>query len=236
MKRSIINQYHQLEERYTGLVNQMNYRFMNLCIKAEEASLLPVKVQVEGKTMNLEEVATLAKKNDYEFVIVPNYTDDMDRVAKSIAMIHPEFKQSIDKLTVESVNLKLEKVEKEVPYILLTMPEVNDDRHDFMKQTAQTMYDDCKTRMEAEKAQATANLTPLLADEPEADDIRQYFDKLSEDWETRRDEMHEKKLQEIEEAYQKWLGEFAQQEIAKMEEEDAHSNKAAMSMKMTDNN
>lgn len=235
MKRSIINQYTQLEEKYTGLVNLMNYRFLNMCIKAEEASLLPVKVQIEGELLNLEEVATMAKKNDYDMVIVPNFSDDMPQVAEGIALVHPEFKQNIDKLEVESYTIDQEKVTEQVPYILLTMPEVDDDRYDFLKKTVDSFHDDCKTRMEAAKTQADANLAPLLEDESNADATRKRFDKLTEDWATKREDMYAQKIEEIENAYVTWLGSKAQQEIARMKEQDALGEGVGMSMKLDEN-
>lgn len=234
MKRSVINLYNQMQERYSGLVTQMNFRFLNLCVKAEEASLLPVKVNIEGEAQNLEDVATMAKKNDYEFVIVPTYTDDLPHVAQGIAMVHPEFKQSIENMKVDSMNIKQEKVERDIPYILLTMPEVDDDRHDFMKETANAVYEDCKVRMEEEKAKAAATLAPLLADEPEADEITRYFDMLAREWQLKRDDMHEAKIKEIEEAYEKWLSDYAKSQINQMEDEAAHSHMAAKNLKMSD--
>ena len=60
------------------------------------------------------------------------------------------------------------------------------------------------------------------------------MEKLNEEKSAQRDEMHENKLKEIEEAYQKWLGDYAKQEIAKMEEEAARGEDAGMSMKILD--
>ena len=232
MKRAIINQYKQLEEKYTGLVNLMNYRFLNMCTKAEEAALLPVKVQVDGETLNLEQVATMAKKNDYEIVIMPNYSDDMIQVGKGVAMVHPEFKQTIDKLEVEVYDADQQKVKRELPYILLTMPEVDDERHDFLKQMVDVFHDECKTRMEVVRAQTTKDVAPLLVDELNADQIRRYFNKLTEDWENKRESLYEQKIDEIEKAYVRWLGIQARQEIAKMNEEDALGEDVGMSIKI----
>ncbi len=234
MKRAIVNEYTSLEEKYTGFVNLLNYRLMNLCIKAEEAALLPIKVNVDGTSANLENVATLAKKNDYEFIVVPNYTDDMDNVAQGIAMIHPEFKQTVDKWEVESLNQNQEKVMRNVPYILLTMPEVNDDRYDLLKETTDLAYEDCKTRMEAAKVKSTGEVEGMLADmtEDEANEVKNAFEQLSEDWETKREDMYEAKIEEIDSAYNKWLGEMGQREIARMEQEDALGTNNVTSMRM----
>lgn len=234
MKRAIVNEYTSLEEKYTGFVNLLNYRLMNLCIKAEEAALLPIKVNVDGTSANLEDVATLAKKNDYEFIVVPNYTDDMNSVAQGIAMIHPEFKQTVDKWEVESLNQNQEKVMKNVPYILLTMPEVNDDRYNLLKETTDLAYDDCKTRMEAAKVKSTGEIEGMLADmtEDEAKEVKNAFKQLSEDWESKREDMYQQKIEEIDEAYNKWLGEMGQQEIARMEQEDAIGTNTVTSMRI----
>jgi ribosome recycling factor len=238
MKRAIVNEYTSLEEKYTGFVNLLNYRLMNLCIKAEEASLLPIKVNVDGTSANLENVATLAKKNDYEFIVVPNYTDDMDNIAKSIAMIHPEFKQTVDKWEVESLNQKQEKVIKNVPFIQLTMPEVNDDRYDLLKETTDLAYDDCKARMEAAKVKATGEVERLLADmtEDEADEVKNAFEQLSEEWESKRDDIHEAKIEEIDNAYNNWLGEIGKKEIARMEDEAAHGHQVSTRINLNDIN
>lgn len=234
MKRAIVNEYTSLEEKYTGFVNLLNYRLMNLCIKAEEAALLPIKVNVDGTSANLEDVATLAKKNDYEFIVVPNYTDDMNSVAQGIAMIHPEFKQTVDKWEVESMNQNQEKVMKNVPYILLTMPEVNDDRYNLLKETTDLAYDDCKTRMEAAKVKSTGEIEGMLADmtEDEAKEVKNAFKQLSEEWESKREDMYQQKIEEIDEAYNKWLGEMGQQEIARMEQEDAMGTNTVTSMRI----
>ena len=40
MKRSIITEFNQLQEKFMGMVSLLNYNYLNLCIKAEEASLL----------------------------------------------------------------------------------------------------------------------------------------------------------------------------------------------------
>lgn len=234
MKRAIVNEYTSLEEKYTGFVNLLNYRLMNLCIKAEEAALLPIKVNVDGTSANLEDVATLAKKNDYEFIVVPNYTDDMNSVAQGIAMIHPEFKQTVDKWEVESLNQNQEKVMKNVPYILLTMPEVNDDRYNLLKETTDLAYDDCKTRMEAAKVKSTGEIEGMLADmtEDEAKEVKNAFKQLSEEWESKREDMYQQKIEEIDEAYNKWLGEMGQQEIARMEQEDAMGTNTVTSMRI----
>ena len=76
MKRSVLHDYNQLEEKLTGYVAMLNFKFLNLCVKAEEASLLPVTVNVDGASKKLEEVAVTAKKDEYRFIIVPHIDED----------------------------------------------------------------------------------------------------------------------------------------------------------------
>lgn len=232
MKRSIISKFNQLQEQYTSQLGKLNFYYLNLCIKAEEVSLLPVKVHADGEVLTLEQAATIAKKNDYEFMIIPHYEDDVLPVSQGIAQVHPEFKQKVEKMKLEPIR-EGEK-EDEVPYILVTMPEVDDDRHDFLKDTVDTLYNDCKVHMEAALARATAEITPLMADLPEEEQnkVKEGIDQLDKNRSSERDSMHEQKLNEIEDAYKKWLSAYAQQQIAKMEDEDAHSDAAAKRMSL----
>ena len=55
MKRSIINKLSQLSEELKGYVGALNYRYMNLCVKAEEASMLPIQVPIEDQLKNIED-------------------------------------------------------------------------------------------------------------------------------------------------------------------------------------
>ena len=55
MKRSIISQFDQYKERLGGYVGMMSFWYMNLCVKAEEASLIPVEVPIEDELKKIEE-------------------------------------------------------------------------------------------------------------------------------------------------------------------------------------
>ena len=62
MKRAIINQLGQLSEQLKAYVGALNYRYLNLCVKAEEVSLLPIQVPIEDEFKNLEDVAYAGKR------------------------------------------------------------------------------------------------------------------------------------------------------------------------------
>ena len=205
MKRALSNQYDQLYEKLKGYVAMMNFRYINLCIKTDPVSLVPVKVNVEGTEKNLEQVAMTAKKDDYRFWIVPKYDEDKESICKGIAKVHPEFKQKEGTFKVEGIGDNKEG--REVKYIELTMPEVDDKRHDVLKDAVDVIYQECKTLMEAAINKAQAEITFLAVGEPkeDVDGLKKAVDKLKKDCEEHRDKLHDKKLQEIEEAYQNWL-------------------------------
>ena len=193
MKRVINNLCDDLFEKLTTYVAVLNFKYLNLCIKAEEASLIPIKVNVEGKDMNLEQVALIAKKDDYRFWLIPKYDEDIPNICEGVSMVHPEFKQKIDSVTIDTVDIvdDMKETEKEVTYIELTMPEVNDDRYDVLKEGVDFFYQECKTQMEAAVTKTSAEIT--------------FQEKMNNLAAKQRDKLHEKKLKEIEESYQNWI-------------------------------
>ena len=137
------------------------YRYANLCIKADELSLLPIVIVVEGETKKFEDVANVAKDGEYAFKIFPKYDDDLEAVSMGITHEHPEFKQERKTLEVQTEDGK----NVEIPYLLVTMPPVDNDRHDVLKQGADALYQECKAQMEAAKTQAEAEIAMLMAGE-----------------------------------------------------------------------
>lgn len=234
MRRAIIREYDKLAENLSNYVAVMNYRFMNLCVKAEPVSLLPIEITIEGESQKLEECVKMAKDGDYKFVLFPNYEEDMKDIMRGIAMVHPEFKQEIKTINVGVPDENGNKKDRETKYLQLTMPEVNDDRYDVLTQGVKLIYDDCKLQMEVANTKTNAKLAGLTPGESEEniDLLNKELDKLNAQWNEQRDKLRDDKLEEINTAYTKWLGAQGQQEIAKMEEEDARGVGAGMSMKM----
>ena len=77
-----------------------------------------------------------------------NYSSDIPAVAQGIFKVHPEFKQEMFNEEVDYINEDGEERTDKVPYILLTMPEVNDERYDVLKDGVKVVYDDTKVKME----------------------------------------------------------------------------------------
>lgn len=233
MKRSIINKLSQLSEELKGYVGALNFRYMNLCVKAEEASMLPIQVPIEDELKNIEDVGFVGKKDgdDYSIYIVPKIQDDLRDIAKAVKVAHPEFIQEIVKETVDPGDGS----SQEVSYLKLTMPEVNDDRRDVLNQSVDTFYKMCKAQMEKAKTEADVQFAALSADMSplEVDNMKQAVDEVSDMWVKKREEIHDEKLKEIEDAYNQWL--THQQTSAQQQQEDdaAHNQNVGSSMKMT---
>ena len=72
MRNSIKILLGELDAKLTGHAGLLNYRYMNLCIKAEPAALLSLTVtDIEGNVYNIEEVADTMIPDDFSFEFVP---------------------------------------------------------------------------------------------------------------------------------------------------------------------
>ena len=233
MKRAIINQLGQLSEQLKGYVGALNYRYLNLCVKAEEVSLLPIQVPIEDELKNLEDVAYAGKRtgDDYSLYIVPKIQDDMRDIQQAVMKFHPEFIQEVQK---EKVNAGEDGGEQEVQLLRLKMPEVNDDRYDLLKQGVDTFYNMCKAEMEQAKMEADIQFATLSVDEsPEdIDKLKKGVDETNEMWTKKRDQLHDEKLKEIEDAHNDWLANKQAADQKKQEDEAAKNQNAGSSMRL----
>ena len=215
MNRAAIREFDKMSDSLSTLNAQFAYRLMNLCVKSEPVSLLPILVNIEGELQKLEECAQISKDDDYTFKVFANYSSDIPALAQGIFKTHPEFKQEVFDEEVDYINEDGEERTDKVPYILLTMPEVNDERYDVLKDGVKVVYDDTKVKMENVIANADAKMAELMTGESEADieKLKKARDKQVKTWTEQRDKVYNKKLQEIEEAHSKWLLEQSEQRL-----------------------
>ena len=234
MRRIIIREFDKLAEDLSNFTAMFSFRLKELCVKAEEAALLSVKVLIEGDLQDLEKCTVIAKKDDYNFMIFPNYDEDMPALQQGLMAVHPEFKQKIESMKIEVATKDGKTEERDARYVLVTMPEVDDDRYDLLKDAIKALYEQCKGQMEAANTKADVKLAELTVGEEKAniDLIKKKRDELNADWNAKRDDIYHAKLKEIDEAYKKWLIEEGKREIATMEEEDARGNNVTQSMRL----
>ena len=206
MKRETIKEFDMLGDALSTLNAQFSYRLMNLCVKAEPVSLLSIEAMIEGEPQKLEKCARIGKEDDYSFQIFPNYDGDIPALAKAIFMDHPEFKQEMRTMQVDISEDESKPDMQDVYYIQVTMPEVDDNRYDVLKNGVKGLYEENKAQMEAVSAKYDAKLATLLDSEsPEdAKKVKEARDKQTKTWYEQRDKIYNDKLQEIEDAHEKW--------------------------------
>jgi len=233
MRRATIREFDSLGEKYTNFIGVMDFRFKNLCIKADPMALLPVKILIEGELQNIEQCANVAKDNDYQFMVFPKYEEDLGQIAKGIFESHPEFKIEGKTMPVESVDEDGNDQTEDIKYLVVTMPEVNNDRYKVLKDAVDAIYQDCKIQMESADTISKSKFAELAPGETkeDLDKLDKGLKKLKEQWYGQRDKIYQAKLDEIEEAHNNWLVEQKIQMMQFTESEDARGQEAAHSMK-----
>ena len=206
MKRSVINKFEMMEGKLSGYVAQLNFRFMNLCVKAEPMSLLSARFNIQGEEKQIEDVAQVSKKGDYQFMAIPNFEDDMAPLAVGIALKHPEFKQEYGEETVNVVDEQGNPQSVKVKYLLLTMPEVDNNRYDALKTAVDAAYNQCKTQMKAvvERAEPEIALLQEGEDQQDIDRVKKAVERLKKSYNEQRDKLYDEKIKEIDEAHENW--------------------------------
>jgi hypothetical protein len=153
--------------------------------------------------------------------------DDLMAVGQGIAMVHPEFKQERMTMDVETDDGN----HHDVPYILITMPDVDDNRYDLLKESVKALYETCKAQMEAACVLSQARIGALTSDmsPEEADNVKKAVDERREMWTQHRDKQYNDKLQEIEDGHQRWQ----QQQAAREQQQGDNGSSVATSMRLT---
>ena len=187
----------QVENKMAGYIALLGFRYQNLCVKADPTSLMPVNVMMGGDPMNIEDVAKVATTDDFHLAVFPNQEDLQQFVIDGIFHSHPEFK-----LEVQTYKQN----DEERHFLLYEMPEVNKDRYDLLTQAVGSLYDECKIRLDGIYAENMANMTELLKGSPdELNHIKQELERVHDEYVEKAKGVRDEKLEEIEEAYRRYL-------------------------------
>ena len=137
-------------------------------------------------------------------------------------------------MKVDTLDENDEPTEADAHYILVTMPEVDDDRYDALKKGVEALYEGCKNQMDVANTNADGKLAVLTVDETPENMrlIKAERDKLNKQWTEHRDGLYHEKLQEIEDAHNKWLNQKADLDQKQKEKEDARGENVTYSMRM----
>ena len=180
-----------------------NYRMSNFCVKAEPTALMPVTVAVGDMEYNLEEVANVMRPDDFSFDVYPKNPNNLQAIINGIFDSHPEFK----------MELKTDKAENEggedKQHSIYTMPPVDKNRRKLLNEAVKTFHKECVVNLDVTYAELQARLVePYTKMSPlEIDEARKAFKKAYDLAKDECDKMLQLKLNEIEEAYQRYLTE-----------------------------
>ena len=228
----------EVESKMSGYVALMNYKYFNLCVKAEPASLLSLTVEYDKTGFDIEQVADVAMPQENQLQIYPKDPALLYAIGKAIATSHPEFKQDIvvDKDNEEENSDNSEKDDDADKSILLTMPVVNKDRRDALMDGINLLYNETKTQLDANFNLYTQKLALKLenASPEEINEAKEALENIRKQHNDLAKEYHENKEKEIETAYQLYLEKQAEQEKNKQEQEAATNKEAGLGFKMPD--
>ena len=230
MKRAVGQQLDQLKAKSNGYVALLVYRYANLCIEANPFALLSVQVEVENEMKNLEEVAKVAVHEKYHFVVEPLYEEDFFAVGKAIMKAHPEFKQEIK--TFDGYD----KEDPEGRFLFYTMPEVNKERYDIILKAVDAFYDECKEKMDVAKQACVTKLAVLQADASpaEVEKTSEMVDEVMKHYNELRDNTHDGKTQEVEDAYADYQAKQQQKQEQEEEKKQEQGNPLQMQLNAGD--
>ena len=208
MRRVIITEFSNLSEKLSNQCIIFSFQLQNLCIKAEPASLLAIKVDIDGESKNLEDCAAIGKgDDDYTFKIIPLFEEDL-----------PKIKQDIEEMQIDDVDMASVMISEDVndakkvrnlPYLLLTMPVVNDNRYDLLNDAVKLCYDECKLKMDAiyNASKLKLDKEKLLETKDDQEKLDGLVEKIKTKTDGQREQIYNNKLQEIETAHSKWAEE-----------------------------
>ena len=182
----------------------LNFRYMNLCVKAEAASLIPVNVNIFGEDKDIEEVAEVAIQDDYHLAVFPKNDEYIRYITQGVINVHPEFKLSMKTMKVGA---------EERQYLEYEMPEVDKNRYDFLNEAVKSLYDEAKLKIDQVNTEEQAAYVQILSQKPEElDEVNKELDRMHD--ETLRNILgsRDDKLQEIEDGYLRYLSQRSNQE------------------------
>ena len=231
MRIAIESLIHEMESRLGGYVTLLIYRYANLCVTAQPMSLLPVVVEDEDQgEMNIEQVAGVKLLDDFRMEVVPYDPRFNFPLCKAIREQHPEFKQDL----VRPDNAS----EEDERRLILTMPEVNKDRHDALIDSVNILYDGCKAQIDKTSGEYRIKLgqkiVTLLSDD-ERNEAKEAFGTSIKTHQDIIDTVKADKVKEIEDAYQHYLEVQAAKRAEADEKNAAHGQNAGQQLRMDNN-
>lgn len=202
------------QERLLGYITEMSYGYAQLCVKADPSSLLSFEERIEEKKYKMEEMARIVvhdkEGDDDKIDLYPIEPAFITLLITGMVKVHPEFHVSVE--TDEDAEPGDDS--PQLKFVRLTMPKVTKERRDFLLSAVDMLDNRCKVRHGEMKVKYSAELTKVCIGEPPAaiDEATSTMDKLMSHYDEMRRQMTEKKKEEIENAYQRYLREKAKED------------------------
>ena len=228
MKQTILNYLDEAQKKMSGYAALFNYRLMNLCIKASPEALLPIEVEYKGSNLPIEDVALArnAPGREDQFEIYPKDRDYLIPILKGMKVVHPEFK-------IELKDIEQSEEEEKDQFILATMPEVDDVRHEVLTDAVGALSDECDGKIQAVFTYYSGQIAIKLAGAP-PDEVNEAKDALQEVFDNHKDickQFRDAKEKEIEDAYQLFQAQKAEKQAQLAEKQAALGEQAGQQMK-----
>ena len=232
MRITVYKLLQEAQQKMNGYAVYMNYQFMHFGVKAEPAALLSVEVEVGGERMNLEDVADVALPQDDQFALIPKEQDFLFDICKAVAQAHPDYKigqKSINGEEEDSLD------GEEDRYVLCTMPEVNDDRHDAGMDYVKAIYEEMTAKIDVVNAAYGAKIAKQLAGAKpeEMDEAKEELQKVYDQMKDICKSYREEKEKQIEEAYQDYLKKKTEAEQAESERQAARGEDKGLKLDLS---
>lgn len=199
MNNYVITEIDSAQKKMSAYVTLLNYRYMNLCVKAEVGALMPVTVYIGDDAYNIEDVATVNSPDDFQFGVYPKNDNNLQDIIQGIYEAHPEFKMEIASIDGSS--------ESDKRYLLYTMPDVDENRHDFLENAIKVLHEECCARIDAIHLEYKERLLENMVkiSQAEADEAVDALDEIRQKSLAMADSQLEKKQQEIDDALARYL-------------------------------
>ena len=225
--KTINERFDETKQKMNGHAMLFYFHLSNLCITADPMALLSATIKIEGKELNLEDVATVSIPNDKQFAVLPKDKEYLAPIIKAIKLEHPEFE-------IEEKTEKDEITGEDNVVIYYTMPAMKKERHDVCMEYIKAQFDVTNTKLEAIFSQGSAKVALKMANASE-ENMQLAKDKLQEiyDWHIGTvKKLKENKEKEVEEAYQAFQTGEQEESKATEEKQAAEGVDSVFSMSM----
>ena len=221
MNAHLLKEIQNASSKFGAYYGLLDFRYKNLCVKSDGTSLMSVSVMANGYECNIEEVAMVSQPNEFQLAVIPNEEMYLKDIVKGIFEAHPEFKMKMMLRTDNGAEELNEDQENESgtqkqgqKYILYTMPDVDKERYDLLTEGAKALHRECRSKIEIVNFDAQNKLLEgsFISNQTDMEEADTQLKKVYEQSKEMADQLFEQKLEEIEDAYQKYLEDKSEDE------------------------